>query len=57
MGIGRLGYSGPITECALSSLIAHADEHGLDEVLRWIEDDPGFLIMPSWQFFLPGPPT
>lgn len=58
LGIGRLGFNGPITERALSSLVAYADEHGLEEVLRWIDEDPGLLFVPSWQFFhLPGPTT
>ncbi|MBZ5639220.1 MAG: hypothetical protein LAO51_10775 [Acidobacteriia bacterium] len=51
MGITRLGYRGTITEHALSSLVAHVEEHGLETVLRWIEEDPGLLLMPSWQFF------
>lgn len=52
LGIGRLGYRGPITEQALSSLVAHAKEHGVEAVLEWIRDDPGLLFMPSWQFGL-----
>ena len=50
MGIGRLGYRGIITERALSSLIAYVQELGLEEVLRWIEEDPGLLFVPSCQF-------
>jgi len=50
LGIARLGYRGPITEMALSSLVAHAKEHGVQTVLSWIEEDPGLLLMPSWQF-------
>jgi hypothetical protein len=50
-GIARLGYRGTIPEHALSSLVAHVEEHGLEEVLRWVEEDPGLLLIPSWQFF------
>jgi hypothetical protein len=51
LGIARLGYRGPIPERALSSLVAHAQEHGVPAVLAWIEEDPGLLFVPSWQFF------
>jgi hypothetical protein len=51
LGIARRGHRGRITERALSSLVAHAEAHGLEEVLRWIEEDPGLLFVPSWQFF------
>jgi hypothetical protein len=51
MGISRLGYRGAIGAKALSSLVAHAQEHGLETVLLWIEQDPGLLLVPSWQFF------
>ncbi len=51
MGIAHLGYRGSIPEHALSSLVAHAEEHGLETVLRWIDEDPGLLLVPSWQFF------
>ena len=51
IGIARLGYRGPIPEHALSSLISHAKEHGIDAVLGWVEEDPGFLFMPTWQFW------
>lgn len=51
LGIAKLGYRGPITECALSSLVAHAQEHGVPAVLSWIEEDAGLLLVPSWQFF------
>jgi len=50
LGIARLGYRGRITEMALSSLVAHAKEHGVQTVLSWIGEDPGLLLMPSWQF-------
>jgi hypothetical protein len=50
VGIAATGYRGPITEMALSSLVAHAKEHGVPTVLSWIEEDPGLLLMPSWQF-------
>jgi hypothetical protein len=53
LGIGRLGYRGAISERCLSSLLAHAREHGLDEVLSRIADDSGYLVVPSWQFALP----
>ena len=51
LGIGRLGYRGPIPESALSSLVAHAEEHGVEAVLSWIHEDPGLLLVPSWQFW------
>jgi len=51
MGIVRLGYRGRIMEHALSSLVAHAKEHGVETVLRWVDEDPGYLFMPSWQFW------
>ena len=51
LGIAKLGYRGPIPERALSSLVAHAQEHGVSAVLSWIEEDPGLLLVPSWQFF------
>jgi len=51
LGIAALGYRGPITEWALSSLVAHAKEHGVETVLSWVEDDPGLLVLPSWQFW------
>jgi len=58
LGIGRLGYRGQIPDRALSSLVSHAEEYGVEEVLRWIDQDPGLLFVPSWQFFrLPGQPT
>ena len=58
LGIAALGYRGPISERALSSLVAHAEEQGVAEVLSWIDQDPGLLLVPSWQFFrLPGLPT
>jgi len=51
MGIAQLGYRGPIAEHALSSLVAHAKEHGVSTVLHWIDEDPGYLFVPSWQFW------
>jgi hypothetical protein len=51
LGIAKLGYRGPIPENALSSLVAHAEKHGVGAVLSWIEEDPGLLFVPSWQFF------
>jgi hypothetical protein len=51
LGIAARGYRGPITEQALSSLVAHAKEHGVEAVLSWVEDDPGLLVLPSWQFW------
>ena len=51
LGIAKLGYRGPISERALSSLVAHAQNHGVSAVLSWIESDPGLLLVPSWQFF------
>lgn len=57
MELARLGYRGRINERALSSLVAHVKDHRLKEVLRWIDEDPGLLVVPSWQFFrLPGQP-
>lgn len=50
MGIARLGYRGSIPAHALSSLVAHAEDHGVDTVLSWVEEDPGLLIIPTWQF-------
>lgn len=38
------------TAAALSSLAAHACEHGIREVCQWLEDDPGLAFVPSWQF-------
>ena len=54
LGLAQRGYHGPLTAQALSSLVAHAQEHGVTTVLCWIDDDPGLLFVPSWQFFLPG---
>jgi len=51
LGIAKLGYRGPILERALSSLVAHAQEHGVSAVLSWIDQDAGLLLVPSWQFF------
>ena len=51
LGVAHRGYRGTITERALSSLVAHAEAHGLEEVLSWIDEDPGLLFVPSWQFF------
>ena len=51
LGIGRLTYRGPISETALSSLVAHAEEHGVEAVLAWIHEDSGLLLVPSWQFW------
>jgi hypothetical protein len=53
MGIAAMGYRGLITEEALSSLVAHAKEHGVETVLGWIEADSSLLFMPSWQFWCP----
>jgi len=54
LGIARQGYRGSIGASALSSLIAHAQDHGVEAVLSWIHDDPGLLQVPSWQFlYLP----
>lgn len=50
-GIANLGYRGQIPEHALSSLLAHAPEHGVSAVLSWIEEDVGLFLVPSWQFF------
>lgn len=50
VGIASLGYQGPIAERALSSLVAHAKEHGVATVLAWVVEDPGLLQVPSWQF-------
>ena len=52
--IARLGYWGPIPERCLSSLVAHAQDRGVQEVLSWIAEDPGYLVVASWQFPLPG---
>ncbi len=49
-GLTRLGYRGTVATYALSSLVAHAQDYGVAEVLRWVEDDPGLVFMPSWQF-------
>lgn len=54
LGLAQRGYSGSITTQALSSLVAHAQEHGVAVVLGWVHDDPGLLLVPTWQFFLPG---
>lgn len=54
LGIAAMGYRGSITEHALSSLVAHAKEHGVETVLGWVQDDPGLIVAPSWQFWLPG---
>ena len=51
LGIARMGYRGRISERALSSLVAHAEEHGMETVLEWIRDDSGLLEAPSWQFY------
>lgn len=57
LGIAHLGYRGSIGERTLSSLVAHAKDHGVEAVLGWIEDDPGLLLIPSWQFGrFPGEP-
>lgn len=53
IGIARMGYRGSIPERCLSSLLAYAKEHGLKEVLSWIQEDTGYLAIPSWQFLLP----
>ena len=53
LGLARIGYCGTITAQALSSLVAHAKEHGVDVVLGWVRADPGLLFVPSWQFWLP----
>lgn len=53
LGLAALGYRGLITERALSSLVAHAKDHGVETVLSWVEDDPGLLFLPSWQFWPP----
>ena len=50
LGIAKLGYRGPISERALSFLVAYAKDYGVEEVLRWIDEDSGYLIVPSWQF-------
>ncbi len=50
LGIARLGYRGAVSEQCLSSLVAHAQDNGVAEVLGWIQKDPGYLSCPSWQF-------
>ena len=57
LGLTQMGYRGPITAEALSSLVAHAQEHGAEAVLGWVREDSGLLFVPSWQFFMPGPLT
>jgi hypothetical protein len=52
VGISRLGYRGSIRERALSALTAWAKDRGTDEVLRWIREDPGLLVLPSYPFLL-----
>ncbi len=52
LGLAQLGCRGPILEHALSSLVAHAQEHGVETVLGWVEEDSGLLFVPSWQFWL-----
>ena len=52
IGIARLGYRGPIKEHSLSSLVAYAKDHGVSTVLEWIREEPGYLVVPSWQFLL-----
>lgn len=54
-GLAAMGFRGAIPAPALSSLVAHANDVGVGTVLAWVEDDPGLLALPSWQFFyLPG---
>jgi hypothetical protein len=31
----------------VSTLVAWADAHGLDELLAWIDEDPGWTFIPS----------
>ena len=50
MGIARMGYRGVISDKCLSSLVAWAQDYGVQEVLSWIKDDSGLLFVPSWQF-------
>lgn len=52
LGLARIGHRGTIPAHALSSLVAHAKEHGVEAVLGWVRDDPGLLFVPSWQFWL-----
>ena len=51
LGIATLGFRGSIPERALSSLVAHAQQDDLSQVIGWIEKDPGLMLVPSWQFF------
>jgi len=53
VGLARMGYRGPISETCLSSLVAHARDHGVAEVLAWVQADRGLLLAPSWQFWWP----
>ena len=50
LGLGRIGFRGELSEYALSSLVDHAKDHGVGEVLSWVEDDPGLMFVPTWQF-------
>lgn len=52
LGLARIGCRGPIAAHALSSLVAHAQDHGVDVVLGWVRDDSGLVHVPSWQFWL-----
>ena len=52
MGLSRMGFRGSIGERSLSSLVAWAKQHSVAEVLAWIDEDPGLLFCPSWQFLL-----
>lgn len=47
--LARRGHLG-VTAPALSSLVGHAHEHGLEAVLAWVDDDPALLWCPSWQW-------
>jgi hypothetical protein len=47
IGVSKLGLK--INAKCLSSLIAWSEmeEGGVNEVLSWVEDDPGLTIMPT----------
>lgn len=52
--LAHRGCRQPITASALSSLVDHAVQYGVDQVAGWVEEDPGYTFMPSWQFWYVG---
>jgi hypothetical protein len=49
IGLARMGFRGTIKEQTLSCLVGWAKDYGVAEVLSWIDQDPGWLIAPSWR--------